>query len=415
MSYRSAFSGMLLGLSCLAAAVRAEEPAEFTLAEVERFAIKHHPALTEAAAQTQVLRGKSDQAGAYPNPVIYASSPQWAGNISQFNTYVGQDFITGGKLKLDQAAATRAADQADWAHSQAEHEVRTAVRQAFFSVLVAQRRYAVFAELQVVDDRSRDISRKLLEAGEGGLADVLSLEAEAEIGRAKLENAELQLLAAQSKLASVTGSLDWEVPKLVGNLNAKLPNYQDQAVQAGVISENALSQISRLEIDRTRVLLDRAIVQPVPNFNLQAGYQRSLDPSTSPGLRDQGYAQFSVTVPLWDRNRGNIQAAQSDLARASAQLRRVEAELAQKVVLALTDYRTSSRLVERYQTQIIPRTRQVLKLNQQLFEKGQTDFDRVFTAQRTLADVELSYLDAQEKRWHAAATVAGLLRQEQFP
>ena len=387
----------------------------FRLADVERFAMTHHPALSEAAAQAQVLRGKSDQAGAYPNPVFFASSPQWAGNISQFNAYVGQDFVTAGKLKLDRAALARAADQSDWAHSQAEYEVRTAVRQAFYSVLVAQRRFEVYAELQVVDDRSRDISRKLLEAGEGSTADVLALEAEAEIGRAKLENAELQLMAAQRKLAAATGSPNWDVPKLVADLNAKLPEYQDQAVQSGVISEHSLAQISRLEIDRTQLLLDRACVQPVPNFNLQAGYQRSLDPSTSPGLRDQGYAQFSVTVPLWDRNRGNIQAAQSDLARASAQMRRVESELAQKVVLALTDFRTSSRLAERYQTQIIPRSRQVLKLNQQLFEKGQTDFDRVFTAQRSLADAELSLLDAHEKRWHAAATVSGLLRQEQFP
>ena len=153
----------------------------------------------------------------------------------------------------------------------------------------------------------------------------------------------------------------------------------------------------------------------IPNVNVQAGYQRSVDPSVSPGLRDQGYFQVGVTVPLWDRNQGNIHAAENDIARASAALKRVEADLSQQVTDAVAQYRVAAKLVKRYETEVLPRARRVLTLNQQLFKQGQTDFLRLFQAQRSLAEAELKYLDAQGERWQAAAAIAALQRRDQFP
>lgn len=59
--------------------------------------------------------------------------------------------------------------------------------------------------------------------------------------------------------------------------------------------------------------------------------------------------------------------------------------------------------------------REVFRVNQSLFERGQTDFLQLLQAQRTLIEADLGYLEAEEARWTSAAIISGLLQQERFP
>ena len=64
---------------------------------------------------------------------------------------------------------------------------------------------------------------------------------------------------------------------------------------------------------------------------------------------------------------------------------------------------------------MLPKAREALRLVQQLYAAGLTDFYRLLQAQRQLMDVNLGYVNAQETRWIAAAEVAGLLQADRFP
>lgn len=389
------------------------ESGALTLADVERFALDHHPTLSEAGSQIEVARGKAWQSGLYPNPVWYVSSPQWAGNISQYNTYFGQDFVTGGKLKLDQRAAQHVAWQSEWESVQARQNVLQAVRQAFIGAVVADRRLAVYQQMLTIAEKSSSLGEALLKAGEISQADVLALETEAQLALTNLENAEVQRIAARRKLAATTGVPHWNVPDLKADLQATLPEYQEDQLRAMVLTDHSESQRSRIEIERTGLAYQRACREVIPNFNLQAGYQYSADRSTD--LNHQGYFQFAMVVPIWNRNQGNIHSAENDISRASAALKRVEVELSQQVTESMGRYGSAGKVVKRYENEVLPRARRVLKLNQQLFQQGQTDFLRLFQAQRSLAESELKFIEAQGERWQAAAVIANLARQEQFP
>jgi cobalt-zinc-cadmium efflux system outer membrane protein len=93
----------------------------------------------------------------------------------------------------------------------------------------------------------------------------------------------------------------------------------------------------------------------------------------------------------------------------------VHARTSQQAAAALGEYAAASARVEIYEKQILPKSREVFNVNRTLFEQGQTDFLRILQSQRTLIDSDLGYLDAQEARWTAAATISGLLQHEQFP
>jgi hypothetical protein len=70
-------------------------------------------------------------------------------------------------------------------------------------------------------------------------------------------------------------------------------------------------------------------------------------------------------------------------------------------------YKSAEQRAAIYEKQILPKARDVFRVNQNLFEQGQTDFLRLLQAQRTLIEADLGYIDAQEARWSAAATIAG--------
>src|SRR5688500_17455831 len=94
-----------------------------TLEELERLAEERHPKLLAAMQEIEAAHGRTWQAGRMPNPSVGASSPQLAGSESQYNVFVSQDIPTGGKLRLNEAAAAEEIDQAELALSRTRQDV----------------------------------------------------------------------------------------------------------------------------------------------------------------------------------------------------------------------------------------------------------------------------------------------------
>lgn len=382
-----------------------------TLEQLQFLAQTGHPALREASAKVGIAQGNAVQVGLAPNPFVITSSPQWTGSISQYNVIMGQDLITCGKLKLNRAAAQREVLQAQIQFTRTRFDVLTAVRIRFYSAAVAQRRAEVLRQLMEVTIQSRDVGKKLLEAGETNRADAMLLEIEYDKANVMLANNEAVMIAARRQLAAAMGLPDFEIGRLNFDLSVPLPEYEHEALRLGVVDRNALAQAAAVEIQRTHFALRRARVEPWPNVQVQAGYQYAVEDP----LHDQGFGQLMMSVPLWNRNQGGIRSAQAETARAVAGLQRTEAELSQQAAAALGEYAAASARAEIYEKQILPKSREVFGVNRNLFQQGQTDFLRLLASQRTLIESDLGYLDAQEARWTAAATIAGLLQHEQFP
>jgi cobalt-zinc-cadmium efflux system outer membrane protein len=185
------------------------------------------------------------------------------------------------------------------------------------------------------------------------------------------------------------------------------------AVQQGVIESNALVGRAQVGIARSQFVLRRAEVEPFPNFNVMGGYQNQQPGALAP--ESQGMYQIQMVVPLWNMNRGNIWAAQAEVGAAVAQLTQVQNELANVAAAALGRYLVARQLTERYEKEILPNAKELQSISSRLYQEGQIEFLRYLASQRALLDANLTYIDAQEARWTAAAEVAGLLQSEQFP
>jgi cobalt-zinc-cadmium efflux system outer membrane protein len=384
-----------------------------TLGEVTQLALGNSPALRESRSQAAAARGKALQAGLYPNPTIGHASPQLAGDQTQYNAYVIQDLVTKGKICLDAEAAERAAREAELAFVRATFDVLTAVRQRFYTALATQQRVEILESMVSVARQGLETGEQRLKANVGTLGDVLLLKIELSKADVDLQNAKTLLETSRRQLAASTGLIDLAIGRLEGDLKLELPAYEVIAVQQGVLERNALVRSAEVEIGRSQILLRRAEVEPFPNINMMGGYQNQQPGAEAP--LSQGMYQVQMVIPLWNRNQGNIRAAQANVAAAAATFGRVRTDLANDAAAAIGRYLTAQHLVDRYEEAILPSAVEVQSLTKDLHRRGEVDFLRYLAAQRALLDASLAYINAQESRWLAAAEVAGLLQSETFP
>ena len=267
-----------------------------SLAELEQVAKEQHPRLISTGEAIRAAEGRARQAGRPPNPNIGAASPQWAGPQSQYNAFFSQDILTGGKLRLNSAAASVEVEQMRLAQIRALFEVLTGVRKQFYATLALQNRVVALRELQKITANSAKLSNDLLQAGEGHRPDVLILEVEADKVEFALQNAETSLAAARRQLAIASGAPELQIDAVSGDLNFGLPQLDWLEIQEAVERDNAELARADAEVRRSQLLLDRAIVEPSPKLNVMGGYQRQVEPA-----QDQGLFQLTMSVPLWDK------------------------------------------------------------------------------------------------------------------
>jgi cobalt-zinc-cadmium efflux system outer membrane protein len=408
ISHRRAYAGLEL----IAPGVEESRPG-MSLEEVTSLALGNSPVIREAQARLAAAQGKAFQASRYPNPTFGSASPQLAGNQSQYNAYLIQDVVTKGKIKLDTAAAERAAREAELALVRSRFDVLTTVRQRFFTALATERRVEILESMVNIARTSHEVSEKLWKAEVGAKGDVLLLQIELSKAEAELANARILAQTSRRQLAAATGVYELVIDRVVGDLAAPLPDYELLAVQQGVLERNALVGKAQVGIARTQFLLRRAEVEPFPNLNMLGGFQNQQPGALAP--ESQGLYQIQMVVPLWNRNRGNIQAAEAEVGAAVANLVEVRNDLANQAAAALGRYLTARQLTERYEQQILPSAVELQQISSRLYQEGQIEFLKYLASQRALLDANLAYIDAQEARWTAAAETAGLLQSEQFP
>jgi cobalt-zinc-cadmium efflux system outer membrane protein len=393
------------------AAVIQAQGGQYDLQQLTDLAAQNNPLLRRDLARIESARGLAVQAGLYPNPRFDTGNPQQlAGVSSVYNGGFIQPIVTKGKLKLDTQAALQAVRQAELAFFQDRFDLYTNVRTQFFSVLAAQRRVTVLKQLTQVVNDSLETGKKLEKAGEGNRIDVLLLTIEARRVQVSLQNAETLLRGGRRRLAAIVGLPDLPITLVSGDLNAPLPEIDEELVRQYVMSENTSVQNARVDIERNQILLRRAEVEPYPNIDLGAGYQYSVTP-----VHNQALIMVAFPIPAWNKNQGNIRAAQANIQESVETLGSTQNNLLGQAADAFSRHQAARELVRQYEEEILPNAADTLRLAQDGYAKGEFDFARYLQVQRTVVETNLSYISALESMWTTAAELAGLLQVERFP
>ncbi|MBS0208582.1 MAG: TolC family protein [Planctomycetes bacterium] len=398
------------GAEMLPPALQAIAP--LTLGQCSGLALANHPNLIVAQANVEQAYGQVVQAGLYPNPRLDNGNPQFilGGLNSVYNVGLTQTVVRGGKLRLSQSAAREALRQAELDIITTRFNVLTDVRNQFVIVLATQERIATLERLVTILQHSETISSDLLRAGRVSESDLLLTRIERRRAESNLRSEQQQIIGYRRQLATLLGIANYPIGQVTGDLKARVPLLDDAPLAPEMVDNNSQVRRAEVDINRVRFLLGRARADSIPDLIAQGGYQYLIGDNPS-----QATIGLYMDVPIFNRNQGNIRAANAQIRESSAQLGVTRLDLFRQLADAESDYRAAANVVRNYEEGLIPDATRALELIQRGYEQGLFDILRVLQAQRSLFEANLDYIQAQQTRLTAAAKLAGLLQLDTFP
>jgi cobalt-zinc-cadmium efflux system outer membrane protein len=378
----------------------------FTLADLKSIAFQHNPTLAVAASRMEAARGRQVQSGLYPNPVVgyHATEIGNLGTAGQQGGFITQRFITGGKLKLDQAIAGKEIDEAHFLFHAQEQRVLSDVRVRFYDALVAQRRVELAKELAGIGEELVKATEKLIAGRLGTENDLLQAEIRADESYIHLDNSTNEQVESWRRLVAVVGVPTMQAAPLSGQLDVDLPSIDWDTCYATVLGRNPTLNAARTRVERAQIVIHRARKEPIPNVDLSVSV-RHHNVSGS----DVANVQFSIPFPILNKNQGNIRSAVAEWIAACHEVKRIELDLQDRLAMAYRRYANAYQQTGRYQERMVPRSKRSLKLVTNGYEKGQVQYLTLLTAQQTYLQVNLSYLDSLRELRTAYSIIEGQL------
>jgi cobalt-zinc-cadmium efflux system outer membrane protein len=198
--------------------------------------------------------------------------------------------------------------------------------------------------------------------------------------------------------------------EVAGRVDSAIPYYDYDAILAYILRNHTDVLTARNGIEIARYNLKLAQVTPVPDVDVNFGVYKdySLAPhQTIPTLT------LGVPIPIWDRNKGAVIAAESALVRATEEPHRVELNLTNTLAGAYMNYKTNLDALEYYRRYILP---DQVRAYRGAYDRRQIDpnasFGDVVAAQQTLAANVTSYLQTLAQVWTSVTSVADLIQTD---
>jgi cobalt-zinc-cadmium efflux system outer membrane protein len=384
----------------------------YTLTDLQQIAVANSPQIRQAASDVEAARGNMIQANAYPNPTVsYQFTPSNNGSTPGADGFgVDQTIKTGGKLGLQRAAAEMDLHNAELALRRARSDLATQVRNAYFAVLVAKETVRVNKAVAHFTDEVYRLQAQMLMGGFAAPYEPAALRAQAYSARLAYRQAIQTHVYAWKQLVAAINVRQLPLTEVAGRVDSCIPYYDFDAIQAYVLRNHTDVLTARNGIDKARYNLKLAQVTPVPDVDVNMAVLKdySLAPKqVTPTLT------LGVPIPIWDRNKGAVMAAESALIRASEEPHRVEQSLSNTLAAAYMNYKNNLEALEYYRRYILP---DQVRAYRGAYDRRQIDpnasFGDVVSAQQTLAANVTSYLQTLGQVWTSVTSVADLIQTD---
>jgi outer membrane protein, heavy metal efflux system len=390
-------------------------PASVTLAEAQRFALERNWDLLAAAVGVDAATAQKIVAHEFPNPtftidtfkigIAGTSSSTPEGNGVWQRSYdtifaINQLFEIGGKRRDRQVSAQAGYESARAQFFEAKRTLDLAIAKAYVAAAQAQENVGVLRQSAETLRQEAQIADVRFKAGEISSSDKSQIEITAE--RFELDAKAAETAAAQARV-TLEVPMGLSQPKGELALSERLELLSAQAAPPatnlwGIGRPDVLAAEAATRKAEADWRLQRAM--RVPDPSVLAQYEH--EPPDS--LNTVGFG-VSFPLPLWNRNRGNIQAAQAAREQARLAYEKACAQAAADIAIARMAYEDAVRRWQSYRESIRPKSEQVRKTLAYAYQKGGASLLDMLVAERNDNEVRLAAMQAASD---AAAALASL-------
>ena len=376
-------------------------------ADFEALADANNPTLKQANALVRRSQEQAHQAGLYPNPSVGYQGEQIRGGSyggGEQGGFVQQTVVLGGKLGLRRNIYDQQKRSDQIEVEEQTYRVHGDVQQAFYDALTAQATVQLRQRLLGVALDAVETVHQLANVGQADAPDILQTEVETEQAKVDYVTAQRQYLQAFRTLSALAGKGSLPVSPLQGELE-KTPDLNAEQMVDSIVADSPTVKRAQQEAAVAQARLKDAKRESVPDVQLRAGEQYngeqvSQNPTKAAGA--QSFATAGINIPLWNRNQGNVGAAKAEIERAEQDVARAQLSLRQQAAALAQSYLSAQFEADRYKTQLIPRATRAYELYLQKYQNMAQAYPQVLVSQRTLFQLQISYLMALHDVWRSA-------------
>jgi len=390
------------------------EGALFTLDQAQRIAGDSNPTLRQAQAEIRAAKAHQQQSGLYPNPSVgYTGDEIRGGSINggKQGFFLEETIVTGGKLGKSREVYAQEIRIAEMETEEQKLRVESAVKTAFLRVLAAQELLEVRRELGRINQDYADTQRQLFNTGQADETEVLDAEVEAQRLRIAARMQENTLREEWRSLAAVIGRPDLPQATVSGDLERNWPELNEEQAVEQLAAQSPATRIADATATRAQAEIVRARSQIIPDVQLRGGLQYNNEPlgSAPHAIGWEGLAEVNVQLPLFNRNQGNVAAANAELDRAQLEKQRVALTLRERATSIVDQYANAKLMATAYRDELLPRATKAYTLMFQKYGLMLAAYPRVIQSQRKLFDLQAEYIAALENVWTTGIALQGFL------
>lgn len=364
------------------------------------------PRVSALDADVARARALAEQARARPNPTVNVYAENFTGDLirnardqQQVTGQIDLPIELGGKRSARIAAGEAGVVAAQARTLDGRLLYATELARAYAGVEIADRRIDLAED--EVEEATADLNaaRALVDAGKEARLRQIQAETELNTLEADLETARARKTVALARLSALAGS---PVPftgiseSLLGRLDARPASGPLDPMQTMTVKVAEAEQ----EAAQRAVTVQQRLA--IPNVTAIVGV-RQLRVASGPAL----VAGIGLPLPLFDRNRGNIDAAQAELqgAQARAAAARLDAEANSRAARAMVE--AADRKAEAAK-RTMATAEEGYRLARIAYQAGKSPLIELLAARHNLGVARGVILDAAVARLDARADLARL-------
>lgn len=391
---RAALASVACGALLSAAQAQTAPPLETLLREASA------PRLIVGEAETRAAEGRALQARARPNPTldllvenVGGDGPYRDFQSAETTLSVGQTLELGGKRGA-RVAAARA--ELDTARSRADQNRVAFARDlsvAYATAEAAGERLVLTKDSVELAQADARAARLLVDNGKE--AELRALQAQAAVSAAQAEQsrAEAEAGAALARLSALIGGEQSYVAVTPGVLDrgwtGSVASAQPPAVVVAQAEQTAATR--KLDLERRRA---------APDVTVSFGVRRLAGDDATAAV-----AGVSLPLPLFDRNRGAVKAAQAEADAARARLQIAQADATADRRGAEGEARAAERSTAAAREGEAA-AREAYRLAKLGYEAGKLPLLELLSARRDLVAARQRHIEARLARAKASADLA---------
>lgn len=257
------------------------------------------------------------------------------------------------------------------------------VQTAFTEVLLAKQNLALNSASLEAFLRIVAVNRTRVEAGDLARVELVRSEVAALQFRNQVRQAELRLRTVKNRLQALMGRAvfapDFDV---AGEMRRDpLLFSHDEILKTALAVRPDLGALRRDQA-RSVAELRLQLAQGKVDYTIGAGFNRQFGVGGLTSGNSAGIF-FSVPLPVFNRNEGEIERARREQAQVEARIRSLEQEITAEAANAYEQVSTAKTLLETIEAEMLDQSKRVREVIEFSYRRGEATFVELLDAQRT--------------------------------